>query len=347
MILSVVGTELRALIAAVTKFPSVGAFVGSENVNLQTAGGILTATTFGIVVARAKVKAQGDTELFAVDSQALVAFAGFCGKGDAKLDIQDKEIWMSARGRKVKAPKTVGSVLDIAVAKSDRLTLTAATAKTIEYLSQLAVLDQSRPELCCVMLSKKKAMAMSGKAAACLPCSIDVERLAVPIPLARIMHEGSYLRAGKAETVLESGIADYMMPSPVEAQQRFPLASIAGYEKIGRKPVAVCDGSRLSSALAECRTCLGQASRTEVVVRITVTKGRLRLQATNGGIQFERVFTVDMKKEADIAIPMDEGIRAAPLFADSKVTIAQAENGASFFSLGNGWVMFPSWSPTR
>src|ERR1700739_2113624 len=100
------GKNFRALISAVSKFPTIGSFAGADVINLEVREGRAVATTCGIVLSRARVPADGELKLIGLERRTVEAFAGICPE-TAKLSIVSngsKDVLIKFKGREINPP---------------------------------------------------------------------------------------------------------------------------------------------------------------------------------------------------------------------------------------------------
>lgn len=346
---TVMGADFKEAVTAVAKFPSVGSFAGSEVISLQAVEGKLTATTFGIVLSRARIDAKGDLALVGIDQRIAGTFASLC-PDTAKVVISilsdSKEVYIQCRSRWVKVPMVDGQAFKVPSLKEiPGVKLSKDMASRVAYLAELAFSDSSKAELCCVMLTTSgQAIACNQKAIAVMKTSpVKPNNAAVPVALAKAMTTGDVLYVGARETVLRSGVAVHTMPSAVKAQKDFPLASIKQFGKIARVEMAACSGQKMSEAVAECLTCLSQIARTEIIGILTIADGKMNIQAKNGGAKFNaEIPLLSAEKDGEFRVALD-GISKVSPFMGSKVVLSRGKHGELFLGVESGWVMFPSW----
>lgn len=349
MIVKIEGPAFKQLIDAVSRFPSVGTFVNSDMVTLKMNDGFLEASMFGVVVANAKVKAEGVLAQCATDERTMIPFASTVVKDSVvTMEVADGAVRLRTRGREIMLSTLPGQENLVPKLKGAKLKISADVATKLNYLSGIAMTDTSKPELCCVMVADGKAMACNQKAVAVMDCAIDghTGKTALPVPLLKALAKGDVIVAGES-TLLESGIGRYMMPSPVAAQEKFPIAMIKKYADVQKKKVAACKGEHFSSALDECSACISNVSRTQVVVTITVKQNKIELAAKNGGVAFRRVIPCNSTVETKLIVPLEEAILASPLFGTKELHVYNGTNDETILAFADGWVLFPSWTPSK
>jgi hypothetical protein len=345
------GHLFKVLIAAVQKFPSIGSFAGSEVVNISVADGKATATTFGTVLSRARVEAEGTLKLIGINERDISSFASIC-TDTAKVTItpSEKSIVLKSRNREINTPVMEAQQYKMPTLKdTPSIPITKAIAGRVGYLAGVAFNDMSRPELCCVMLtSTGQAVACDQKTLAVLSASkVKHGNTAIPVTLAKALQVDDVLYIGSKETVLKSGIALYSMPSPIQAQKDFPLAQITEVGKQARTEVTAVDGEKLALVISECAVCL--ASRTEVVASITVAEGKIVLTAKNGGTVFSAPLSPLGVPSQDTVfrVPLD-GIQHVLPFLTGKILLSSGRHGELFLGLEDaGWIMFPAWETRK
>lgn len=341
----IAGVDFKALIAAVTKHPTAGSFMDSDMVNLQVKDGKAIASTFGVVLSKAFVAAEGEIPLLKIDDRSIGPFAkDVCSsKSDVYIEILEKGVKFRTRNRDITTALAEGNTHKITPTNGNGISITEETSKRIGYLSEIAMKDTSRPELCAVLLAEGKAVAANQKSIAVLTCNIQTEKTALPIPLARSLLKGDLIYPGAKETIIKSGIARYAMPAPVKAQAEFPLAFVNKIALVERKTLAKCSGAKLAEALNECSLCLGNISRSEIVVKLDFKEGKLEISALNGGVKFRRVFKVVTTLDGVLKLPLGEAMQALPLLQEKDLTIGIGKNSETFFGFDSGWMLFPSW----
>lgn len=348
----ILARDFKALIAAVCKHPSLGAFAGSDLVNFQVVNGQATAKTFGVVAARAAVSAEGLMSLIGIDRRAIEEYAKLCGeKSTLEISRDGNEIKFVCRERKLQlvVDTKVAPVKTPGTKNLPKIAISKAVAERVAYLADVAFNDSSRAELCCVMLTTDSlAIAVDQKTFAVLNIpGILANNLAVPLPLAKPLQDGDTLYIGERETIVRSGIGVYSMPSPVKAQKDFPLELIKKVGSMKREKAAVCEGEKLGNALNECAACVGGLSRTEVIVHLKSRGDSLSLTTTNGGAVFETAIPLlSCKGEFTFRVPLDSMRLTVPFFS-KKVTLEQSERGDLFANVGNGWCLYPGWHESK
>lgn len=347
------GRDFVAMIEAVTKFPSVGQFVGAEFVHLAINDGYAVACTFGVVQSRGRVPAAGVLKLVGVDRRVIDSVAALCrGTANVKVYVVDKEIVFLTRGRKTKTAIAHGEHFKVpGVKDATEIKVTHSVTEKLVYLSDVAFNDSSRAELCCVMLTGKgEAVAFSQGTVAVLEApKVKAGHVAVPLPLAKVVTVGDRLFIGPRQTVLKSGkAATYVMPSPVKAQKDFPFAVVEKLRSEARNKSAVFDGRKLAEAIKECSLCLAGLARTEVIVRLMPSiEGKLQLWAKNGKAQFSTSLPAKVAAvSGEYAAPLNNLMHVAP-FMSGKVTLSRGELGDMFLDVGDGWILFPGVVPVK
>lgn len=343
------GGNFKAVIAAVSRFPTIGTFVDSDKVNIVIANGVLQASTFGVVISRAEVPAEGEIELCGTDERTVVPYASaVVGQSPVLMVSDGKTIKLRTRNREIMLGSLVGRNNEIPKVKGATLKITDDVGKKLGYLSEIAMSDQSKPQLCAVMVSAEKLMAVNQKAVAVLDCKIPEHKgkTALPVPLLSQLKKGDVLTVGES-TLLKSGIGLYCMPSPTAAQESFPVEAVEKLGKQKKDQIAGVVGDRLVSALEECSTCLGNVSRTEMVTTLNFKKGKMELIAQNGGVVFRRIVAVDISLEASLILPLEEALHSIPMIQGKDVRIFSGQNGEAFISFDDGWLMFPTWDGAK
>jgi hypothetical protein len=352
---TLLGVDFKAVVNAVRKFPSVGAFAGAGVINIQAAGGVLTATSIGVTLAVAQVAADGDMGLVGVEERALDGFASLC-KDSAKVVItaEEKGIVIRCRKEQMDTVVAVGQLHKPPV--TDGITgikLTETVAARVAYLSDLAFGDASRAELCAVMATSAngqagRLMACSQKVIAVLKgCKID-QNVAIPLALAKLAVTDDIIYPGPKKTVVKSGIATYSMPAPVAAQKHFPISTIMEFDTTDREEIASVDGVKLAAAIGDAQTCLGQVARTEIISDISIIGGKLELSANNGSSRFQvtRPLLSAVVDGVLFRCPLQELVHVSPFMTD-KVTLSRGKHGDLFMAVPAGWVWMPAWVTGR
>jgi hypothetical protein len=352
---SVAGKDLKALVTALTRFPSIGAFAGSELIHFRVGKGFLQASSMGVVISRARIQAKGQTPCVAVDSRALGNFtSGFPDNCRVTIDVDENSLAFSHNDRQIKTALIVGQQHSIpkmmGVEGVIEVDVTAEIAERVGYLAGIAYNDNSRPEVNCVLLAGDgRAMAMNQKAVAVLKCHNGgvSSRVALPVPLAQVLVAGDMVWAGPKETVVRSGICRYCMPTPTKAQKSFPVESIDQFAKTEREVVCTCNGQQLKDCVSECSSILSQLARTEVVVSLTIGPGKLELFAKNAGVEYRGAVGLKTSKlETDLTVPLEEMTHIAQFLPD-EVTLSRGKNGETFVSCKDGWAMVPRFKPGK
>jgi hypothetical protein len=345
--LKLASKDFKALIAAVTRFETIGSFAGSEMVMLSGSKGKLIATSYGVVLSKAEVAAEGDLPLLALDERPLIQFAGTCSEaGDVSIDADEKIVALRFKKTVVRLPVKAGQEHKLPARSEKGIELPSVLAKKIAYLSALAHADSSRPELCCVMLSGKRAISCSPKVFAMLSIDHEVtENAPIPLPLAKEMHAGDVLYPGKLNTTVISGIGRHCMPSLVKAVTDFPLGVVEKYAKTKRAALCTVSLDKLTNMVAQCDSILSVIAKIEIVLCFTLSKGRLALSAKNSNADFASSIQVKGQEveEAEFHLPMDE-LQAALALGSDTVTLKSGEKGETYIILdGNDWLMFPAF----
>jgi hypothetical protein len=348
--LTVVGSDFRELITAVSRFPTIGSFAGSEMISLATNSGKLVASSFGVVLSKASVAVEGELTHIAIDERVIVPFASMCPDvAKVTIELADKKVTIRYKNKEIFVPFAAGVEHKTTPVKNvDGIAITDDLDKKINYLANLAFSDSSRPELCCVMLADKKIAACSPKVVALLTCQSKYDKIAIPLPLAREIKKDDTLYPGEKETLLKSGIGRHYMPSPVAAQSNFPLDTIVGFKKLIANPAIECNGQKLMTTIAECYSVLGSVARTEIPLHFSLVKGKLELIAENGGARFRAAITIKAAHvdSYEFVLPMEEMQQAAPLLPET-LHISKGKNNETFLSFDDGWLMLPSYQESK
>lgn len=342
------GGAFKTLISDATRFPSVGPFAGANMLGLKVTDGKLIVRTFGLVLSRGSIASEGVLPAMAVDRRAVEAFASVCA-GDKKVFITvDKEIEFRCGTTRVTLAKLEYPNIGFPSGSDERLQITSAVAKHLTYLAAIALDDTTRAELACVMMTKDGSMfACNQKAIAVAHGTKLSVNTPVPLPFARIAQTKNSIVFGKKDTLLKTGSVVYAMPTVLKAQTGFPLAAVQKLGSMKRKTLLVCSGSEIARAINECCTCLGQLSRTDIALRITVTGQTAVVDAQNAGAHFQT--KIELAKPVDDAtfrIPLMELVHIVP-FLEKMVRVRQGEQGEIFIETEGAWVMFPSWTAAK
>ena len=351
MSIIIVGKEFKKLVSAVTLFPSIGSFGGSELVNLHVKGGWATATTFGVVLSMAKVPATGELSLLGINERDMKSVASICTDADQiRIDV-DKHVTIHFRGREIITPLSKGTAHTLP-AIEDPFNVSKEVADKLTYLARVAFGDSSKPELCGVLLAGGgRAMACSQKAIAVLDYngSKVANRVALPVPLAKILKAGDVVSCGAKETVVKRGRVWYCMPSPVRAQKEFPVEQVLAFEKTVKDPLVTCSGVKLAMGFDECQVCLSNVSKNEVKVLLTVADGKLALSSENGGVKFKTVVKAAACADGEVMIPLEEMLLVGEFVGeqhDIEITRGR-KNGEVFIAFNGGWAMFPAYTTPK
>jgi hypothetical protein len=346
------GKDFKAMVAAVTRFPELGNFAGADLIHLEVSEGKATACTFGIVLARARVDAEGKLPLTGLVRRNIEGFASVCSEA-AKVTLAkvDSQIVLTVKGREGIVAISDGKAFKAPQLKSmSHVPVTKELASRLNYLSDVALNDSSRADLCCVMLTPdRQAIACNQKTVASMKTMGKLaENVAVPLALSKIAADGDVLYAGAKETVLKSDIATYSMPSPVRAQKEYPLGVVRELAKQAKEEVLAVDGQKFATAILECATCLGQLARTEVIVDMVIKDHKLAVSSTNGGMRFTATIPVLSTEPADAEFraPL-EGLQHVVPFMGEKVVFSRGKHSDLFLGVGRGWVLFPAWQSKR
>jgi hypothetical protein len=142
---------------------------------------------------------------------------------------------------------------------------------------------------------------------------------------------------------VKRGIGLYAVPSPVEAQEKFPWQAILSMTSAQRQDVAKCDGEKFRQAIQDC-TILEALVKTEAILQVTATKGCLELEVKNGGARFKTTLPATILRSGEcLKLPLTE-LSCVAQFITGKVTIGLGQNGETIVTFGDGVAVFPSWS---
>lgn len=345
------GERFKRLVAAITKFPTLGSFAGSEMVNMSCDSGVLTATAVGVVMSVVTAKATGSIDLVAINERVLGNFAGVVADGaKVVLSRSGNEISLRCRKRVMLAPLMPGTQLtQPSIEKIAAVKISADAAAHLRYLADIAYNDSSRQEVCCVMLSKRGlAYAMDQKAVAVLRVPVGVSGpVPLPLPLARLVEAGNRLYADDTVTALRVGEAIYSMPTLTAARKGFPFGKVKALEATIADVVAIVDGMALAQAIDDCVKCLGNLARTEAVCSVDIPENTAEayaaISAANGGATFStKAPLLQALIPFAYRVPLESLSRARP-FMRGKLRMARSKYGDMFLQLdGCGWLMFPA-----
>lgn len=343
-----IARDLKALLNAVTLFPTPGNFGGADLVAIAVGGGYAVATTFGVVLSRSRCRADGELDLIGLDRRTVCDYVGTCPEtSKVTIAVEGTECILSRKTRKVTLAVGKAQEHKVSVTKElPSIKMTKDLAQRVRYLADIAFADTSRPELNCVMLGT------GGRAIACNQRTIALMKtkqngnvvVAVPLTLARILEDGAVLYVGKDETIVKNGSSHYSTPTPVAAVKNFPLQTVEILQKEVREEIAVIQGDKLAHAIQDCVACIGGLSRTDVVIDFSISGKRLYCKAKNGGATFEAVVPLSSAQEevVEFKVPL-EGLVSAVAFMADTVKLSRGGNGDLFLVLQDGWVLFPAW----
>jgi hypothetical protein len=354
------GKDFRELISNVTKLPSLGAFLGSELINLEVKEGVCKASSFSVIVSVSQIEAKGTMPLFNISERLLIPYSAACEgvKWVSAEIIEDekkgtKEILIrNSRGPKINYPLQTGKNFDIPIPEDIApLEITEALAKKIAYLSDIAFSDSSMPQLNCVYLTPKTVTAVNQKCVALLKVDTKLKQnVAVPIPISKVISSGNQLYSAPKRTIIKNGSASYAMSSPVQAQQNFPFKTVLEYYKAPKTPVLTVSGEAFSDLITLCNSCLSTVSRIDVPLTFTANSdGTLVLNAENGMAKFENAIkTKAVEQEVELSIPLDEIVRALPfLTAQETLSLKLGPNSETYITMPDGMLMYPAFTNTK
>lgn len=347
-----IGTAaFRSLVGAVTRFPSVGDFGDSGLVWMTASNERLTACAVGIVYSHVvEPCSEAQMPVMGVDRRVLESFVGLCRASSVSITWTDTTVKFRSGKQDVSTAYKSRDALPVANrAETQPIKVTGALADVTRYLSDVAFADNSRPELCCVMLTGDgNAIAANQKVLGVFQVpKLSADHVAVPLALAKVLQEGDGLSLGTKDVTLMRGTASYSMSRPLKAQKEFPIDKIVSYGQQKRTKIAVCVGSQLAGKLEDCSTCLSALSKLEVIGEIAITGGELVVAGSNGQTRFHASMkTLSSEGDATFRIPMTEIKHALP-FMQQNVTLSSGEHGDLLMGLPNGWILFPAWKETK
>jgi hypothetical protein len=249
------------------------------------------------------------------------------------------------------APLHSYSKLTVKEPETPGIVVTKDLAAYTSYLSAIAFADATRIELSCVMLTTAgRALACNQKTLASFAVKTKLEQnVAIPLILAKELREGDVLYPTPGETIIKSGTALYSTTAPARAQKDYPVKTFVSLEQQASQKLGVCDGRRLADLIGECVTCLGQLAKTEVVLNLALTPGRLTASGENGGAKFRASRQLKSGDSTDtLRAPLLSLAQSAPLLGEKPWSIARgSEHGDMFLSSNSGWILFPAWAPAK
>lgn len=343
------GSAFKELIASVTKFPMVGSFAGSEQINLWTDKKYLHASTTGIVLSHGKMRRSEDASLpvaIAIDERALINYTNIIHPAATlNITVEEKQVVLQSRNKVLHVPLTDGKKLQVSdVPDVEPIKITNVLAKRLSYLSEVAFNDGSKAELCCVMLCKDSASAINQKVIASMKGTKVTGKVPIPLHLAKVMSVDDTLYAGEELVVLKSGCAMYSMPSLTIAQKQYPLSLVSDLNKKERKDVVILDGGKLAEAVSECQSVMASIAKTIVILKIQIQDGKIKLYAKNAGFEFQRTLPVIKccVAKALYRVELPYFIHIIP-FLSGKAVLAESTHGELFVMMGFGWVAYPAY----
>jgi hypothetical protein len=340
------GSTFKQLVTALCKFPAVGNFVGADQLHVEAHSGKLTAMSVGAVLARTRVDCEGELALVGIERRAVESFAQICTDSKVVIAVEG-EITLTSRGREIKIARAEGQKYPVPSLKDQEpIKLTEDVARRMAYLSEVAFGDSSRPELCCVLLAGKDAIACNQRTVAVFRAGDKLEKVAVPLLLAKTVVPNDLLYPGSRETVLRSGASTYSMSTPVQAQKSYPLDAIRALGKGARKAVLTVAGEKLAAAIQECSTCIGGLSKTETVLNLFMQDKKLWMASEGGGAHFKTPIPVLSVTDDAVTFraPLDGMLYIAPFLQGGPVGLAQGSHGDMIMEMESGWVLYPAWS---
>lgn len=350
--ITLTGGDFKALIDAVSVFPTLGEFSDAGDVTLATRGGRLIATAHGVVFTWAYCKADGDLESpIAVDMRVLQSFAPLCANTlKVTLEAASGELRIKAGRHSDETQSKPGKAVPVkSVKKMREIVVTKAVAERAKYLADVAFADGSRAELSCVMMTTKgEAAACNQKTVAILNTGAKLDKnTAIPLALARAMKAKDRLYVSTSETVLKTANAVYSIPSPVKAQKDFPLKTLQAYGVQDRTDVAVCAGEKFAEALQVCASTLEPLSRLDIIIDVEIGEKYIRVGGTNSGTKFNTRLPFLKRMDAALfKLPLGEAKKVIP-FMRGRTTISQAAHGDMLITMRDGFILFPAWTSPK
>lgn len=343
--------SFKSMVDAVSKFPSIGGYSGSDTINLEIKDGVASVSVAGGVVSSfSSCEATGTLPVVALNDKLIYGFANLCG-GDSPvtIEVKDKEIVLRCKSERVSHPFKQGvrhaapviEKIDGAI----RIDVTDEVAEKFGYLASFAFNDQCMPELCCVYVHPSKKM-LSFAVHICGVFDVDVKAKTgapIPLPLAKELIKGDIVYAGSHETAVWSGKSIYTMPTPVAAIAGFPHKMLLEFANIPRDLIVECTEAALADAARKFSMCLGSLSREEIKLRATVADGRFALHAENAGASYNTVVRgAEHHKDAIFYFPLNDLSKVMESSGtDANISIYQGKKGGEVFLVfESGWIVF-------
>lgn len=344
-------SDFKALVDAVSKFPSIGGFSDSDTVNIAVADGVASVSIVGGVVSSfASIEATGMLPVIGLNDKLINGFANLCaGDSLVTIEVANKEIILRCKHERAVQPFKKGVIHlppdGATVEGVVKLPVTENIAAQMAYLASFAFGDQVQPELYCVYVHPSGhmlsfALSVGGVVKVAIKSKTGS---AIPLPIAKELQKGDVLYAGTRQTVVQSGKSCYTMPTPVEASAKFPAQMLLNFGKIPRNVIVECSEAALADAARKFSVCLGSLSRDEIVVRATIKDGRFELFAENAGVRYSTsVRGAVCLVDAVFYLPLNDLSKVMETSGtDAQMTIAIGKaNREVFLVFEHSWIVF-------
>lgn len=345
-------SDFKALVDAVSKFPSIGGFSDSDTVNLVVANGVASVSIVGGVVSSfASVEASGAMPVIGLNDKLINGFANLCaGESLVNIEVIKNRIVLRCKHERAVQPYKKGvahAPPDVAkIEGAVKLPVTETIAAQMAYLASFAFGDQVQPELYCVYVHPSGhmlsfALSVGGVVKVAIKSKTGS---AIPLPLAKELQKGDTLYAGTRHTVVYSGKSCYTMPTPVEASAKFPADMLLNFAKIPQTKVVECSEAALADAARKVLVCIGSlSSRDEIAVRAAIKDGRFELSGKSAGVSYSTVIRgASCLVDAVFYLPLIELSKVMETSGtDTQMSIAVGKVGKEVFLVfESSWIVF-------
>lgn len=312
-------STFKTAVSEIMRFPMSSALAGSEMVyfrvipgkqrsKLEMYGGVS-------IVARTSCPAEGEVpHWYAIDGRILQPFVEKASQPIEILFGKKRIVLSAGADHRTEVPLFEGpEEIEKQALGTELGKLTEADAQAINYLSQLTPDMQIRPDLSCVALESKMAVACGQRIVArAMLESLDVQAK-LPALLVRSATEGDHIFSDGKSCTLGRGAASYAMPLPAETVN-FPWDGAQALLKADSSRIAESDGDEFAEACQRASDCLGFVTKIGAFLEITGENNSLLMVAQSGTAKYRtRVKATVRNSGLSMHLPIDEAVLLAKI----------------------------------
>ena len=340
----ITGANFRALIDGLLKFPPVAEIATSEVIHFCVQQGRARASISGNTVAAGSVLAMRELDPFSVDYRALSPFAALCGDEqmvEITASTKDKEVVFVCGKQSLTVPMTAGNVVSKPKGIEPFLIVTEESVRVLKALAAVAEKDESKPDMCCVYVSRGMGMAGNQNCIVTAPIDgmPDTDEMHFPLRVCSCLEAGDKIgRSGQGLFVM-SGCVTTQVPFEVAAIS-FPVGVVNKLKAAPAELLATLKRAAVSTAFGEAADCVARIPKAQAYITLSFTGKEIELKAQSQTARFRTTLEGTTASDGRVLLPLPEAEDVMGMFQKDVQVLRLSKKGEASLKSGDAQAFF-------